>query len=110
LIILPERPDISMSLPVRRTILSELPVAHIVLTMQPMHSAVPGSGVNLHLEQLMIRASSDTDADGAFEGRESVLFLPSFLPDGDFFFQFNVCMRMLWGFGYNQWTRACTVR
>ncbi len=82
---------------------------HMVLTMQPMHSAVPGSGVNLHLEQLIIRASSAINAEGALEGRDSAL-LSAFLPDGAFFFQFNVCMRMFLESEYNQWTRACTVR
>ena len=75
LIAFPERPETSTSFPVRRTILSEPPTAHIVLTMHPMHSAVPGSGENLHLEQFMTRMSSDIVADDARDGRLSASFL-----------------------------------
>ncbi len=61
----PERPAISRSFPVRRTTLPELPLAHIEDTMHLMHSAVPGSGVYLHPEQLIIRESPDTAAGGS---------------------------------------------
>ena len=48
---LPAAPEISISLPVRRTILSAEPVRHMASTMQRMHSSEPGTGVSLHPRQ-----------------------------------------------------------
>ncbi|MBR4504605.1 MAG: hypothetical protein IKP20_06520 [Candidatus Methanomethylophilaceae archaeon] len=61
----PERPAISRSFPVRRTILPELPLEHIDDTMHLMHSAVPGSGAYLHPEQLIIKESPEIAAGGS---------------------------------------------
>jgi hypothetical protein len=50
-------PEISMSLPVRRIILSAEVLLNRQFIMHPMHSADLGSGANLQFRQEMIRAS-----------------------------------------------------
>ncbi len=60
----PALPEISVSLPVRRTTLSALPVAAMVLTMHPRHSLEPGTGRNRHLLQSTIRRPPSSMAEG----------------------------------------------
>ena len=80
--IFPERPEISMSFPVRSTILSVLPTEHIVATMHLMHSAVPGSGAYMHREQFIIRAPPERAAGGGsgFLSELLLALLPGVLP------------------------------